>query len=185
MNPKSILIFIFAAAMLAGVSSCSDDDSADSIDVTGEFDPLFARELQHRGYIADASRITPKDVKNIREVNVFGTFEEHGPLTSLAGIEYFESLEKLNCSYNHITELDVTKNRKLAALWCHYNQLTELDISKNRELTQLYCDHNPGDGTVFPVIAWFGNDNIPYYFGPRASWEDNGKTITVDYRKAE
>lgn len=92
---------------------------------------------------------------------------------------------KLVCHNNRLSTLDVTRNTKLAALWCHYNQLAELDISKNRELTQLYCDHNPGDGTVFPVTAWFGNDNIPNYFGPRGSWEINGKTITVDYRKAE
>ena len=73
------------------------------------------------------------------------------------------SLTVLNCWYNQLTELDVSKNTALELLWCDDNQLTtldvsdctalvnlgcwgnkltELDVSKNRELTYLACNNN-------------------------------------------
>lgn len=49
-------------------------------------------------------------------------------------------------------------------------------------LTYLSCSGNPGDGTVFPVTAWFDNTNVPKDFP--TSYLYNGKTITIDYKKA-
>ncbi len=264
-------------------------------DITSDFDPLFAQELQKRGYIADAKNITPEEVKKITELDVSGnraSGEEgyDGKLTSLRGIEYFESLTRLDCSGNQLTTLDVSKNTALTRLfcsnnrlttldvsknaaltnlycennrlttldvskntaltnlycdnnqlttldvsknttltelgcggnqlttldvskntalkelWCNFNQLTTLDVSKNTALKYLYCDNNrlitldisqntaltvldcmenPGDGAVFPVTAWFDNDSIPNADKfTTGSWDYNGKTVRIDYRKA-
>lgn len=78
--------------------------------------------------------------KNI-DVDYFSA-NNKGKIKDLHGIEYFISLEKLNCGHNVLNTLDISKNTKLKELVCYYNNLTELDISKNLELTKLYCGYN-------------------------------------------
>lgn len=61
-------------------------------------------------------------------------------VTDMTGIEYFTSLESLNCSSVGITSLDLQNNQKLTYLDCTYNtELTSLDISHNTELEELHC----------------------------------------------
>lgn len=77
--------------------------ASDDTDFTTLFDPDFAKELQKQGIIADAENITPEDMEKIAtmtELDVSGTYENPGALTSLQGIEYFESLTQLSCYYN-------------------------------------------------------------------------------------
>lgn len=269
---KSLYVTILLPLLLL-FAGCGKDDTLPQ-PITGRFDPIFAQVLQERGYIADADRIALDEVKEIAVLDLSGQWDPElqkydGPLTSLRGIEYFESLEKLNCSGNRLTSLDVSKNTALTFLDCHANQLTTLDVSKNTALTNLLCvgnqlttldvsknaalthlecrsnplttldvskntaltdlicysnqlttldvskntalthlicysnqltsldisnntelwslapGDNPGDGTqFFPVTAWFDNDHIPKGF-LTGSWDYNGTTITIDYRKAE
>lgn len=128
------------------------------------FDPEFARILKEKGYIPDAEKILPKDIAGITALDVSWPYPKGGPLSSLKGIEYFESLERL---------------------YCYSNQLTALDVSQNTRLEYLDCSYNPGDGiSVFPVTAWFGNDAIPSDF-TKGSWTYGDRTIYIDYRKAE
>ena len=49
---------------------------------------------------------------------------------------------ELNCSWNQLTSLDVSKSAALEVLFCRENQLTNLDISKNIALTDLDCFSN-------------------------------------------
>ena len=248
--------------------------ASDDTDFTTLFDPDFAKELQKQGIIADAENITPEDMEKIAtmtELDVSGTYENPGTLTSLQGIEYFESLTQLSCDYNQLTSLDISANTALTELSCPFNQLTSLDlsantaltglscssnqlttldVSANTALTELYCygnqltsldvsanmaqtwlscsynsletldiskntaltwldcssnslttldvsantaltwlscENNPGDReSKFPITAWFDNDtkpdNLEIYQG---QWTYDGKTITIDFRKAE
>ena len=82
--------------MAAGCSKDeADDESGLNLDITENFDPLFARELQKRGYVADAKHITLAEVKDITELDVSGVWDSDlqnwvcGELTSLQGIGYF------------------------------------------------------------------------------------------------
>ena len=114
-------------------------------DFTALFDPDFAKELQKQGIISDAENITSADMEKIAamtELDVSGTDENPGTLTSLQGIEYFESLTYLECVYSSLTSLEVSANTKLTELWCYSNQLTELDVRANTALTYLYCGTN-------------------------------------------
>ena len=206
--------------------------ASDDTDFTTLFDPDFAKELQKQGIIADAENITPEDMEKIAtmtELDVSGTYENPGTLTSLQGIEYFESLTQLSCYYNQLTSLDISANTALTELYCYGNQLTSLDVSANMALTWLSCsynsletldiskntaltwldcssnslttldvsantaltwlscENNPGDReSKFPITAWFDNDtkpdNLEIYQG---QWTYDGKTITIDFRKAE
>ena len=113
-----------------------------NIDITSSFDPAFAKELQTRGYIPDANRILAKDVADITELDVLGTYDAVGELTSLKGIEYFTSLKHLNCNYNKLTSLDLSNNTALESLNCADNELTSLDVSNNTALWLLNCSSN-------------------------------------------
>ena len=53
-----------------------------------------------------------------------------------------KSLKHLNCSYNILTRLDVTENTKLIELDCSYNELSTLNLIQNKGLKILYCDNN-------------------------------------------
>ena len=227
--------------------------ASEVVDFTAQFDPGFAKELQKQGIIADAEHITPADMEKIAamtELDVSGTDDAPGTLTSLQGIEYFESLTDLDCSYNQLTSLDMRANTALTELYCYENQLTSLDvrantaltylscssnslttldvsantaltylwcgsnqltsldvrantaltdlycfsnqltsldISRNTALTGLWCFNNPGDGvSSFPITAWFDNDTKPGDLEiDEEQWKYDGKTITIDFRKAE
>ena len=114
-------------------------------DFTAQFDEAFAKELQKQGIIADADNITPEDMEKIAAItslDVSGTEDAPGALTSLQGIEYFESLTELECRYNQLTSLDVSRNTALMELECQYNQLPELDVSANTKLWLLICSSN-------------------------------------------
>ena len=83
------------------------------------------------GYIDEEDYPTTLDVSS-RDV-------EFWPVKSLRGIEFFAKLTSLNCNFDQLTELDVSKNTALTSLSCAGNQLTELDVSNNTALTSLSC----------------------------------------------
>ena len=227
--------------------------ASDATDFTAQFDEAFAKELQKQDIIADAEHITPEDMEKIAAItrlDVGGSYDNPGTLTSLRGIEYFEALEVLFCLYNQLTSLDVSRNTALTYLDCDDNLLPSLDVSRNTALTELYCNdnqltaldvsqntaletlfcrinqltsldvsrntaltylscavneltsldvsrntaltlldcsYNPGDGvSSFPITAWFDNETVPTGLDVYASsWTYDGKTITIDFRKAE
>lgn len=117
---------------------------ADDADITAQFDPEFARCLVKDGSIPDAQRITYKDVKDIKIINLlfYGTPE----LTSIRGIEYCTSLTILECKRMKLATLDVSHNIKLTHLRVGFDefedvdyQLAGLDVSHNTELEDLDC----------------------------------------------
>ena len=63
-------------------------------------------------------------------------------ITDMKGIEHFTEITSLNCSYNKLVSLDVSRNTALDSLYCYSNQITALDVSKNTKLTYLYCGYN-------------------------------------------
>src|SRR5438128_178551 len=54
----------------------------------------------------------------------------------------FVNLEKLICSSNKLTELNLGKCSKLIFLDCYNNELTSLDLSQCNELEHFECDSN-------------------------------------------
>jgi len=77
------------------------------------------------------------DVETITFVDVF-----RGGISDLSGIEYFKALQGLNCDFNSLIVLDVSKNTSLQLLSCGWNQLTKIDVSKNTVLSSLSCQGN-------------------------------------------
>lgn len=139
------LLALAAALAFAGCGKDKDEKippPTEDENFASLFDPAFLQILEDRGYITDAENITPQDVAAITELDVSGSSDSYGSLTSLQGIEYFESLETLNCSFNELTVLDVSQNTKLTHLNCYFNMLTELDVSGCTVLAYLNCSCN-------------------------------------------
>ena len=63
-------------------------------------------------------------------------------ISDLTGVRFFTALQRLYCSCNQLTALDISKNTALETLYCDENQLTALDISKNTALIKLNCFKN-------------------------------------------
>lgn len=114
----------------------------DQTELTALFDPAFAQLLQERKYLTDAKHITARELAAITRIDVSGSESQAGTLTSLRGIEQLAALKELNCSYNHLTALELGRNTLLTRLNCSNNQLTALDLSQNTVLTQLNGSDN-------------------------------------------
>jgi hypothetical protein len=63
-------------------------------------------------------------------------------ITDLTGIQDFVALKTLNCHFNQLTVLDVSKNVALTELRCYSNAIPSLDVSANLALNHLECDFN-------------------------------------------
>lgn len=80
------------------------------------------------------------------------TWDENGRLTELRiaecnlqgelSCEGLSALMYLDCRFNELISLDVSKNTNLMELHCHHNKISSLDISRNTELTDLSCSDN-------------------------------------------
>ena len=161
-----LLTLLLAVTLLTGCNKTEELDF--SQDITEHFDKEFALQLEKRGYIPDAKKITWADVKDINRLDIMNPepkqgvpvspyYRFYGQLTSLAGIEYFSALDTLNCDANQLTALDLSKNTKLRWLFCRGNQLTNLNLSHNRELGNLNCEYNQLialDVSKCPVLVW-------------------------------
>ena len=60
-------------------------------------------------------------------------------ISTLKGIEFFTSLEVLDCSGNQLTTLDVSYNTALTWLECSNNQLVDINVGNNSTLETLDC----------------------------------------------
>tara|TARA_Y100000739_G_C20454829_1_gene394014 strand:- start:255 stop:680 length:426 start_codon:yes stop_codon:yes gene_type:complete len=78
-----------------------------------------------------------QEIKEIRDLEV-----SNSQISNLEGIEYFSSLQILNCGGNTLTNLDISQNSELQKLNCPDNKLKELDISQNSNLQVLVCNQN-------------------------------------------
>ena len=63
-------------------------------------------------------------------------------IASLKGIEYFTSLQTLDCYSNQLTSLDLSANTALTTLNCGNNWLSFLNVTSNTALTNLDCYNN-------------------------------------------
>ena len=63
-------------------------------------------------------------------------------IESLEGIEAFKNLVWLECKWNFLTNLDVSKNLALKVLECSQNELESLDVSGCTKLSSLRCRSN-------------------------------------------
>ncbi|MCL2152482.1 MAG: S-layer homology domain-containing protein [Oscillospiraceae bacterium] len=83
------------------------------------------------------SNIYPEDLAKITELDV-----SYRGITSMGELSYFIRLERLYCTDNQLSELDVSKNTALLELYCGENNLAELNVNNNPVLQVLECEWN-------------------------------------------
>ena len=107
-------------------------------DITASFDAGFARALQTKGYVKDATKIMKSEVQAVTVLNVAGC-----SLTSLEGIENFVNIEKLQC-YNNLIypSIDLRQNTKLVYLYAEENRLVNVYVGTNAKLKYLDVSEN-------------------------------------------
>ena len=131
------LNFFLAAILMFSLYACSENDipaPAPDENISSHFEDSFATALFKNGYIKDPSNITPEEIMEIEEL-----YLNNQGITSLQGIEYFSSLIKLECNFNNITNLNLSKNLNLEYLSCNSNPLKSLNFSLNTNLATLDC----------------------------------------------
>ena len=108
-----------------------------TLDATNFPDANFRAYVSRLTGVAEGEVIPAEVLASVTEIDVYDSL-----IRTLTGIEHFTALEKLDCAYNDITSLDVSKNVALKELDCTGNQLTSLDVSKNVALKKLECSSN-------------------------------------------
>ena len=99
-------------------------------------DANFREWLLNTDYGRDGV-LTAAEIEGVTSMDLYNK-----KISSLKGIEYFTALTELDCVYNQLTALDISKNTALTVLACQQNQLTSLDVSKNIALKKLTCFDN-------------------------------------------
>ena len=107
-----------------------------AINETNFPDENFRNNILNTSYGADGVLTTLEaSLVNIIEVS-------KQKIQSLKGIEYFTELKELNCGYNQIDTLDLSKNTKVSILECYDNGMTSLDVSECEQMIRLECMEN-------------------------------------------
>lgn len=102
-------------------------------------DPNFEQKLINLNIDKDGKngKVLTSSISTVKDLNV-----QLGDIKDLTGIQDFTSLEFLNCQFNLLTTLNVSKNLKLIELYTHGNDLTTLNLSANTSLTTLQANKN-------------------------------------------
>ena len=125
-------LYLTNTALIKAIDSRAKDSAGNpvSVDWTKESDGTVKLTSQNLAKIRAVTELNLNDGSAGKE-----------KLEDLGGIEYFTGLTYLNCGYNNLTTLDVSKNTALTELNCGNNNLTTLDIRPLSGLSWLYCTH--------------------------------------------
>ena len=130
MKRKSLLLSLLALLPLSTAWASVE------INETNFPDESFRNYLLSQSYGSDGV-LTDEEIQSVKSMSV-----QWSEINSLQGIEFFTALEWLDCRFNQLTSLDVSKNTALEWLDCRFNQLTSLDVSGCTALTRLKCSDN-------------------------------------------
>jgi uncharacterized protein YjdB len=135
---RRALAFALALIMMLSLAPVSVFAATD---ITPRFtDAIFLARVRSALNKGAGDPIYEQDCASVTELHIESMLGEK--IASLAGIEYFTNLAVLECGYNQLTSLDVSRNTELETLVCYANQLTSLDVSHNTKLEILSCDNN-------------------------------------------
>ena len=128
-----------------GASAQADAVDSEFVEINGTNfpDPVFQQYVKDNIDKADTTtgqkddKLSKAERDAVTEINI-----DNQNCTDLTGIAYFANLTTLSCQHNGLKELNLEYNKYLTDLNCSYNQLTTLDVSKNAELSALRCYNN-------------------------------------------
>ena len=146
-------ILLVALCSTAGISAASAVES-DQVPIDSDAfpDPAFLdwveqQDADEDGFLSESERdaVTNMDLR------------KQG-IQDSTGLEWFQSLEKLNCNENDLIELEITDFPALQSLTCNENpRLETLTLSDVPELEHLYCFHSN-----LSELDWHDVPNLTY-----------------------
>ena len=135
---KKVLALLMALCMTAGMAVTANA-AADSVPIDSTLfpDPAFLLWVQGKDTDGDGS-LSPSERSAVTSMDL----RKLG-IQDLSGLEWFDALEKLNCSENDLLRLELPSLPVLTSLICNENpRLETLILSGAPELEQLYCFHS-------------------------------------------
>ncbi|MCF6131029.1 T9SS type A sorting domain-containing protein [Flavobacterium wongokense] len=103
----------------------------------------------------------------------------------LTGIGFFTSLRSLNCSQNHIPNLDLSNLTNLKSLYCNLNLLTSLNLNGLNQLLNLECAENTLTQIDFANLASLETLNCRFNFltSLNLNGQINLQSLNCDYNQ--
>lgn len=107
-------------------------------------DLIFEQNLITQGIDSGApdGKVLTANINSLKTLNISNERFLYSRIKDLTGIEDFLALENLNCSYNELKNLDLSKNIAITTLDCSRNNLTQINVSLNTNLVSLECSYN-------------------------------------------
>lgn len=127
-----LVLFLF---QIQPVTAAFGADSV-KLDPANFPDPVFLEYLERYDQNHDGA-FSESEIKMITSLNVSAM-----NVQTLEGIQYFTSLEELNCYNNQIDQLDLQFNTSLRTVNCGKNKLEGLELSQNSNIISLNCSDN-------------------------------------------
>lgn len=135
---KYILSLFVAACLPLTVWSQSETDETVYVEINEtNFPDANLRTVVETFDTDSDEKLSEEEIVAVTKLNV-----SNKSITDLKGVEFFTAITTLNCSYNSLTTLDISKNVALTSLSCNSNQISTLDISYNTALKSLNCSKN-------------------------------------------
>ncbi|WP_419022728.1 hypothetical protein [Emergencia sp.] len=111
-------------------------EGATQIDETNFPDATFRKYITDSFDINKDGELSESEIEKVSIISV----SNNPAIENLKGIEFFSELTRLYCGGTKISELDISKNKKLEILFCSsIVELKALDISQNAALKTLDC----------------------------------------------
>lgn len=142
-----IITYNGTAYMLSKTQATPDSYKMVLVSDVNIFDPL-SNSISIKVQAAPADRADVWiDLNNDKKMDVgekINNFEDRFAyvLSVSKTVTIYGKVTGFDCSFNQLTDLNVSRNPALTSLNCAVNQLEELDLSKNPALTNLNCSYN-------------------------------------------
>ncbi len=120
-----------------GVPACLNEGGKLHICENNFPDGYFRSYLDNEFSFEDGSCVNEDEILQVNSIQLSAT-----GCSSFKGIEFFTSLNRLECDGNNLTELDVSNNTELIELRCGSNKISELNVSNCKKLEILVCRDN-------------------------------------------
>lgn len=136
---RGFRIAVLLAALAATSCGLANDDRTEKnkyVYLTF-FDKTFERFCIENYDLNGDGRLSRYEAQRVRELSCSGL-----GIASLADLEAFTSLERLDCAQNDLEELDLTPCTRLRQVDCRGNRIARLDVEDLRALVRLDCSDN-------------------------------------------